>query len=182
MPAGVEVRSLSIADGTATIDLSGAFDDGGGSAGMFLRLAQLVHTATQFPSVDRVALRIEGDRVKVFSSEGIELPETLARADVEEQAPAILVEQPAPGSKLVGPYGSPGRPTPSGDPFLGGRRRGRLDPRVGLRDGDVRDGLQGLVRRGGADRRQRPATLRVFERSAEDGSETKVVEVPIEFG
>jgi hypothetical protein len=27
-----------------------------------------------------------------------------------------------------------------------------------------------------------PATLRVFERSAEDGSPTKVVEVPIELG
>ncbi len=183
VPAGVEVRSVSIADGTATIDLSGAFDDGGGSAGMFLRLAQLVHTATQFPSVDRVALRIEGEPVKVFSSEGIELPETLTRADVEEQAPAILVEQPAPGSRIVGPLRIAG----TANTF-----EATLSWEVVAADGSILGsgfatatcgtGCRGSFAVVEPIEGSGPATLRVFERSAEDGSETKVVEVPIELG
>ncbi len=183
VPDGVEVRSVSIADGTATVDLSGAFDDGGGSAGMFLRLAQLVHTATQFPSVERVALRIDGKPVTVFSSEGIELPPTLTRADVEEQAPAILVERPTPGARIVGPLRIGGTANtfeatvswevvaPDGS-ILGS----------GFTTATCGTGCRGSFTVVEPVDGSGPATLRVFERSAEDGSKTKVVEVPIELG
>lgn len=180
IPTGVSVRSVSVADGTGTIDLSGAFDDGGGSAGMFLRLAQLVHTATQFPTVQRVALRLDGEPVTVFSAEGIELPSTLTRADVEDQAPAILVESPLPGETVEGPLGVQGTAN-TFEATLEWELLGFDGERLGggFTTATCGTGCRGTftiethLEGAGA------ATLRVFERSAADGSETKVVEIPL---
>src|SRR5687768_15194686 len=46
IPAGVTLRGVRIGSGLATVDLSGRFDDGGGSASMMGRLAQLTYTLT----------------------------------------------------------------------------------------------------------------------------------------
>jgi hypothetical protein len=59
---------MNIDDGLATIDLSREFEAGGGSLSMFGRLAQLVYTVTQFPTVDEVALMLDGQRVDGFWS------------------------------------------------------------------------------------------------------------------
>lgn len=183
VPDGVEVLDVSIADGTATIDLSGAFDDGGGSLSMFLRLAQLVHTATQFPTVERVALRIDGEPVTTFSGEGIELPETLTRADVAEQVPAILVESPLPGARISSPL----RVTGTADTF-----EATVEWELVAQDGTViasgfttascGTGCRGSFTIEEPFTGSGAATLRLFERSAKDGSETKVVEIPVELG
>ena len=50
IPEETTLNGVEIEDGVATVDLSGEFDDGGGSAGMFMRLAQIVFTLTQFPA------------------------------------------------------------------------------------------------------------------------------------
>ena len=180
VPDGVDVLDVSLADGTATIDVSGAFAEGGGSLSMFLRLAQLVHTATQFPSVERVALRIDGEPVTTFSAEGIELPETLTRADVEEQAPAILVESPLPGARVPAPLRVRGTAntfeanvewelvTASGAVVASGFTTAACG--TGCRGAFA---FEKSFDAAGA------ATLRLFERSAADGSETKVVEIPL---
>lgn len=79
IPAGTELLGLTIDDGIAKIDLSEEFESGGGTFGVTARLAQVVYTLDQFPTVDAVEFYIEGERVTVFSSEGIMLdgPQTL---------------------------------------------------------------------------------------------------------
>jgi hypothetical protein len=87
----------------ATVDLSREFASGGGSAGMFVRLAQVVYTLTQFPTVDEVVLELAGEQVKVFGSEGIVLDQSLTRADYRDQLPAIFVDRPTWGAAIGNP-------------------------------------------------------------------------------
>lgn len=103
IPEGTEVLGLEVADGLVTVDLSGAFDDGGGSFGMFARLAQVVYTLTRFPHVDEVAFEIEGELVTVFSAEGIELDGPLQRDDYYDLLPPIFVDHPAWGEPVSSP-------------------------------------------------------------------------------
>jgi sporulation and spore germination protein/immunoglobulin-like protein involved in spore germination len=81
LPVGTTLHSASVDGSTAVVDLSSTFDDGGGSAGMQARLAQVVYTATQSEGVEDVELRIEGEVVEVFSNEGITLSQPLTRFD-----------------------------------------------------------------------------------------------------
>lgn len=76
IPAGV-VRndSVVVVAGTATVDLSETFDDGGGTASMTGRLAELTFTLTAFDTIDRVKLELDGVPVTVFSSEGLIIPD-----------------------------------------------------------------------------------------------------------
>jgi hypothetical protein len=71
VPPDTLLLGLDIDDGLATVDLSREFEAGGGSFSMFARLAQVVYTLTQFPTVDRVAFRLDGEPVTTFSGEGI---------------------------------------------------------------------------------------------------------------
>ena len=103
IPVGTELIRVSIADGTARVDLSSEFDDGGGSLSMGLRLGQIVYTLTQFATVQRVEFYMEGERVDVFSGEGIILTSPQTRADYEDVTPPILVEQPTPGATVASP-------------------------------------------------------------------------------
>ncbi|MCL4078384.1 GerMN domain-containing protein [Coriobacteriia bacterium Es71-Z0120] len=103
IPAGTRLRSVSIRDRVATVDLTGEFDDGGGSLSMFMRLAQLVFTATQFDTVDAVTLKLDGRPVDVFSGEGIVIDHPMQRKDFEDMLPAIFVESPRPGESARSP-------------------------------------------------------------------------------
>jgi spore germination protein GerM len=71
IPVGTDLRGVTIKNGTATVDLSRDFEAGGGTLSVSLRLAQLVYTLTQFPTVDAVEFYLNGARVDVFSSEGL---------------------------------------------------------------------------------------------------------------
>jgi germination protein M len=103
VPSSSRLLDVAIADGTATVDLSGQFESGGGSASMFGRLAQVVYTVTQFPSVTGVAFRLDGQPVTTFSSEGIVLSGPSVRADYRDYLPAIFVDAPAWGTRLGNP-------------------------------------------------------------------------------
>jgi spore germination protein GerM len=103
IPTGTRLRSVSIRDRVATVDLTGEFDDGGGSLSMFMRLAQLVFTVTQFDSVDAVTLKLDGRPVEVFSGEGIVIDRPMRRGDFEDMLPAIFVEIPRPGEPVRRP-------------------------------------------------------------------------------
>lgn len=103
IPAGTRLRSLSIRNRVATVDLTNQYDDGGGSLSMFMRLAQIVFTVTQFESVDAVVLKLDGTPVGVFSGEGIVIDEPMRRGDFEDVLPAIFVETPLPGATSRSP-------------------------------------------------------------------------------
>lgn len=109
VPDGTELRGVNLAGGTATVDLSGRFASGGGTLSMTGRLAQLVFTLTQFDSVERVDLRLDGESTRVFGGEGIILDHPQTRADYEDFAPQVLVESPVHGATVTSPlrvYGS----------------------------------------------------------------------------
>lgn len=71
VPDGVEVRTVAFDDGLLTIDLSGEFVSGGGSASMFGRLNQLLYTVSQPTEVEAVVLQVEGETLRVLGGEGI---------------------------------------------------------------------------------------------------------------
>jgi spore germination protein GerM len=58
VPAGTELLHLDIEDGIAMVDLSSEYEQGSGSWGESLRLAQVVYTLTQFETVETVDFRL----------------------------------------------------------------------------------------------------------------------------
>jgi hypothetical protein len=103
IPAGTALRSVSVTRGVATVDLTRRYESGGGSLSMLLRVAQVVYTATRFPTVERVAFRLDGRPVEAIGGEGVAVSPAVGRAQFEGQAPAILVEQPLPGDAVSSP-------------------------------------------------------------------------------
>ncbi len=81
IPAGTRLLGVSVKDGVATVDLTSDYESGGGSLSMQVRLAQVVYTLTQFPTVRRVRFALDGTPVNVFSSEGIVLDHPVGRGD-----------------------------------------------------------------------------------------------------
>jgi len=102
VPADTLVLGVNIADGLATVDLSREFESGGGSFSMFSRLAQLVYTVTQFPTVDEVEFMLDGQPVTVFSGEGIEIDGPASRDDLVDLLPTVFVDTPAAGAEVEG--------------------------------------------------------------------------------
>jgi len=101
IPPRAGLRGILVSRGIATVDLSRRFESGGGSLSMQLRVAQVVYTLTQFPTVSRVAFRLDGRPVESIGGEGILVSPPVGRAAFEAQAPPILVEQPLAGD-IVG--------------------------------------------------------------------------------
>ena len=182
VPDGTELLGLSVSDGTATVDLSGEFESGGGSASMFARLAQVVYTLTQFPTVDDVEFRLDGAPVDTFSGEGIVLDGPQTRKDYEDQMPAILVEEPGVGEE-------------SAAPLLVSGTANVFEATVSIRlvsaDGEVlretfTTATCGTGCRGDYAAKVRfdvseptEAILEVYESSAEDGSPIHVERIPV---
>ena len=80
IPSNTLFLGLNISEGLATVDLSREFEVGGGSSNILSRLAQVVYTLTQFPTVDRVLFHLDGEPVDVFSGEGVVLEEPVDRS------------------------------------------------------------------------------------------------------
>jgi germination protein M len=95
IPEGTQLLGLSIEDGIARVDLTSEFETGGGSASMQTRLAQVVYTITQFPTVKGVVFSLDGEPIDVLGGEGVIIDHPLTRRDYAELLPAILVLSPA---------------------------------------------------------------------------------------
>jgi germination protein M len=102
VPPDTRLLDLTIAGGLARADLSGRFREGEGAPATRERLAQVVYTLTQFPTVQRVRVRIDGHTVPALG--GVRLDRGLARADFEDQTPAILVESPGFATAVSSPF------------------------------------------------------------------------------
>lgn len=120
IPAASKLLGIEISAGLATVDLSAEFaslsaDDAPdlGVSELRGRLAQVVYTLSQFPSVDRVNFELEGKPVRVLfgmaspddgSAEAIALDKPVTRATYRDHdLPLIFVDRPAWGAALLNP-------------------------------------------------------------------------------
>ncbi|MGH3023866.1 MAG: GerMN domain-containing protein [Gaiellaceae bacterium] len=94
VPEGTQLLGLTIDDGIARVDLTSEFESGGGSASMQTRLAQIVYTITQFPTVEGVLFSLDGEPIDVLGGEGVVIDHPLTRQDYIDLLPPILVTAP----------------------------------------------------------------------------------------
>jgi len=163
VPDATQLLGLSIDNGVATVDLSSEFQAGGGGDAYQTRLAQVVYTLTQFPSIKAVGLQIEG------SGDSI----ALKRTDYVQLLPTMWVDRPAWG----GAIGNPAHVTGNADVFEATFRISILDG-----SGKVIADQQVMATCGSGCRgtfdttipytvtKAQYGTLRVYDRSAQDGS------------
>jgi hypothetical protein len=159
IPDGVDVHTLDIADGVATVHLSDDLDEAA--------LAQVVHTLTRFPTVESVAIQ-DG---------------TYTRADFEGLAPAILVESP----RFFEEVGNPVRVTGTANTFEATFEYELTDTDGRIVDDHFVTATSGTGTRGTFDFTTAAyeipfdgvGALIVFERSAKDGSRINLVEIPV---
>jgi germination protein M len=163
LPADGHVVDVAIANGTATVDLSGALDDAA--------RAQVTYTLTQFPTIARVVLRVDGQPAP-----------PVTRADYEELTPPLLVESPLPGARVTSPLRIRGTANAFEATFQADlvAADGRLlaHKTVMATSGSGERGTFDetlTFARGGAGK------LVVYENSAADGSRIHQVEVPLEL-
>jgi spore germination protein GerM len=182
IPDGTEYIGTTIDQGVATVDLSGEFESGGGSLSMAARLAQVVYTLTQFPTVDFVTFTLDGEPVDVFGGEGIVLDRPVGRKDFEDLTPIIFVASPAVNDTVSSPL----RVTGTANTFEAAFMLQILDANGTTLIEQPMMATSGTGTRGTFDAtiefNARPGsqiTLRVFEHSAKDGSEVNVVEIPL---
>lgn len=181
IPPGTTLGDLALADGIVTVDLDGSFDEGGGSASMLGRVAQVVATLTRFPTIRRVAFRLDGEPVETIGGEGVVVDPPVGRLSIEQQTPQILVESPLPGDRVTSPVRVRGTANVfeatvslevrnvAGDVVLrtfttatsGNGTRGTFDTELKVPSAEG------------------PVTIVAFESSAEDGSPLHVVRVPV---
>lgn len=185
VPAGTRLLGVSIASGTATVNLSGEFESGGGSLSVTERLAEVVYTVTQFPTVSQVVFQLDGRPVTVFSGEGLVLDHPATRASFESVTPPILVETPVPGAVV----GSRLRTTGTANVYEATFQAQVVDATGRTLVSATVHATSGTGTRGTFDTTLNlPAgligtgTLTVYDLSPRDGSRQDVVTVPVRFG
>jgi germination protein M len=178
IPAETKLNGVVVIDRTATVDLSRAFESGGGSASMQARVAQVVYTLTQWSFVGRVTFELDGEPVEAIGGEGVPARE-LTRADFESVLPPIFIDPPKTWAS------SPLNVAGSASVF-----EANVEYRLEANGKTIGKGFttaeEGAPGRGAFSGmldfqvdEPTEATLVVFERSAADGSETNVVRVPV---
>ena len=96
IPLGTKLLGLDVEDGVATVDLSSDFDPLREPASLDASLAQIAFTLTQFSTVERVWVAVQGEPVGSQA-------EPLTRDTFSELTPLILVEHPALGETVTSP-------------------------------------------------------------------------------
>lgn len=103
IPTDTALNGVTVANGTADVDLTAAYESGGGSLSMTGRLMQVVFTVTQFPTVQRVTFRLDGKTITTLGGEGVMIDKPQTRADYESFVPAIFIDSPAWGETVTSP-------------------------------------------------------------------------------
>lgn len=184
IPDGTRLLGLTVSGNTATVDLSGAFQSGGGSLSMQMRVAQVVHTLTQFEGIDRVAFKLDGKSADAIGGEGVEVGPSVTRADVESMAPSVLVERPYVGEVVRSPLTVTG----TSNTFEATHQFALTDPDGLILDERYITATSGTGTRGTwsttvefSPKRDGLGAVIVFEYSAKDGKRINVVEIPVEM-
>ena len=171
LPAGTAFTVVGVSGGVATVSFPPAFYAGGRTVAR-LRQAQVVYTLTQFPTVTRVALQSAGQPVAA----------PVGRPDYADLLALIVVSDPVVGQRVTSPVTVAGTANvfeatvtlrlldASGREIAtrfttatcGSGCRGTWSVSVPFRVGRTQRG-----------------TVQVFQVSAEDGSATHIVNVPV---
>jgi germination protein M len=185
VPEGTTFLALDIKNGVATVDLSKEYESGGGSLSMFMRLAEVVFTLTQFPTVEGVNFKLDGEPISVLGGEGIIIDHPMSRTDFEDQSPAILVETPT----VLNVVRSPLRVTGTANVFeavfgirlvdAGGIQI--VDQRVQATSGTGTRGTFDVTLIYSPDFEAGVGSLIVYYDSPKDGSEVVVDDIPVNF-
>ena len=159
IPEGTRLESVTVDGGVARVELSAELPEE--------PLAQVVYTASQFPTVESVEI---GD-------------ESYTRADFEDVTPAILVESP----RFFEEVGNPVRATGTANTFEANFQYELTDTDGRIVDSGFVTATSGSGERGTFDfttaEYEIPfdgvGALIVYEASAEDGSRINLVEIPV---
>jgi hypothetical protein len=89
IPRDTRLLGIAISNGVARVDLSSDYEAGAASRSLQLRLAQVVYTLTQFPTVSAVRFSVDGAAVNVFSGGGIVLDHPVGRRAYKRFAPVV---------------------------------------------------------------------------------------------
>jgi len=85
IPSGTELLGVTVRNGTAFIDFNDRFRFNSlGAEGFRAELQQVVYTATQFPSVERVQILIGGQVHRFLGPEGMAIDKPLSRSTFGE--------------------------------------------------------------------------------------------------
>jgi germination protein M len=164
VPRRLEIERLSIDDGAAQVDFAGEACPS---------TPQIVYTLTQFPTVKRVT----GDCIPRRA-----YARGLARADLEELTPPILVESPTIGEAATSPLRISGTANTFEATFVvhvvNGEGEVLTEEVVTATSGSGDRGSFEVTVPFEVDRATSGALL-AFERSAEDGSQLNLVEIPL---
>lgn len=171
VPAGTRLLHLSVNDGTATVDVSPELTASG--AALPGALAELTFTLTQFSTVDRVWVAVQGEPVGSQT-------EPLTRDGFPDLTPVILVEQPALGK----PVSSPVRVSGTASVFEATLRVRLVGPGGEKLWEDTVTASEGAPGRGTFAvgipfTASGDGTVVAFEPSAANGAELHTVEVPV---
>jgi hypothetical protein len=101
IPAGTALLGVRISGVIATVDLSSSFVSAAAAGSMPARIAQVVYTATQFPTVHAVRFAIDGQSSTVLGGIPVQDPQT--RAMYAGFLPAITVQSPVIGEQVSSP-------------------------------------------------------------------------------
>ncbi len=185
IPAETRLKDIALQDdGTAIVDLSPEFEAGGGSFSMQMRVAQIVFTATQFDTIDRVQFRVDGQEVDAIGGEGVMVDEPLTRDDFEDLSPAILLESPTPGQEVSSPIRLKG----TSNTFEATMQIEIIDAAGEVIYRDFATATSGTGTRGTFDeaidvdiQTEGFGTIVMFEESAQDGSRINIIEIPVDL-
>ena len=180
IPAGTRLLGLRITAGTATADFTSSFGSAASSSTMPLRIAQVVYTLTQFPSVTGIRFEINGQGVTVIGGVPVQEPQTAAMYD--GYLPAIIVGNPVIGEQVTGPVTVSG----TADVFEALVSVRILDSAGGEIARTFTTASCGTGCRGDYSvavsytvPKAEPGTIEVFESSAKDGQPINVQQIPV---
>jgi len=89
IPGDTRLLGVGIANGVAHVDLTSDFESAAGSRALQLRLAQVVYTVTQFPTVKAVRFSLDGSPASVVSGSGSVVDGAVGRDAYPGLAPVV---------------------------------------------------------------------------------------------
>ena len=85
IPSEVKLKSATVKGDTAVLDFTESFRFNTlGMEGLAAQLKQVVYAATEFPTVKKVQILIEGKRVQYLGTEGVRIDQPLSRESFRE--------------------------------------------------------------------------------------------------